>query len=41
MLDFHRPLFNQTASDAHLVSVGKRVGTGLAIVSIVYAVRSV
>ena len=36
-LDFHRPLFNQTASDAHLVSVGKRVGTGLAIVSICVA----
>ena len=36
-LDFHRPLFNQTASDSHLVSVGKRVGTGLAIVSICVA----
>ena len=36
-LDFHRPLFNQTASDSHLVRVGKRVGTGLAIVSICVA----
>ena len=36
-LDFHRPLFNRTASDAHLVSVGKRVGTGLAVVSICVA----
>lgn len=36
-LDFHRPQFNQTASDSHLVSVGKRVGTGLAIVSICVA----
>lgn len=36
-LDFHRPLFNKTASDAYLVRIGKRVGTGLAIVSICVA----
>lgn len=33
-LDLHRPLFNKTASDEHLVRIGKRVGTVLAIVSI-------
>lgn len=32
-LDFHRPIFNKTASDAHLVKVGKRFGIGLAIAS--------
>ncbi len=31
-LDFPPSAVQQTASDAHLVSVGKRVGTGLAIV---------
>lgn len=36
-LDFHRPLFNQTCSDAYLVKIGKRFGTGLAVVAIVVA----
>ena len=33
-LDIHRPIFNPNASDAHLVKVGKKFGTVLAIVSI-------
>ena len=36
-LDFHRPLFNRDASDAHLVHIGKRVGIGLAVVSMCVA----
>lgn len=36
-LDFHRPVFNPDASDAHLVKVGQRFGTVLAIVSICVA----
>lgn len=34
-LDIHRPLLNPNASDAHIVKVGKRFGTILAVVSIV------
>ena len=36
-LDIHRPVFNPNATDAHLVKVGKRFGTILAIVSICVA----
>ena len=36
-LDIHRPMFNPTATDAHLVSVGKKFGTCLAAVSICVA----
>lgn len=36
-LDLHRPLFNPNASDEHLVKVGQRFGTGLAILSICVA----
>ena len=36
-LDFHRPLFNQTCSDAHLVKVGKKFGSVLAVIAIVVA----
>jgi len=36
-LDFHRSLINKNASDEHLVKIGKRVGTGLAVVSICVA----
>ena len=36
-LDIHRPIFNPSASDAHLVRVGKVFGTCLAALSIVVA----
>lgn len=36
-LDLHRPLFNPEATDEHLVKIGKRFGTGLAILSICVA----
>ncbi len=36
-LDLHRPLFNPKASDEHLVKIGKRFGTVLAILSICVA----
>ncbi len=36
-LDFHRPLFNKTCDDAHLVRVGKKFGTVLAVIAIVVA----
>ncbi|HHX36800.1 MAG TPA: solute:sodium symporter family transporter [Clostridiaceae bacterium] len=36
-LDLHRPLFNPQASDEHLVKIGKRFGTVLAVVSIAVA----
>lgn len=36
-LDIHRPMFNPNATDAHLVKVGKRFGTILAIISICVA----
>ena len=36
-LDLHRPMFNPQASDEHMVKVGKRFGTILAIVSIAVA----
>lgn len=36
-LDIHRPIFNPQASDAHLVKVGQRFGTVLAIISICVA----
>lgn len=36
-LDLHRPLFNKNASDEHLVRVGKRFGTALAVISIAVA----
>lgn len=36
-LDFHRPLFNKACSDSHLVQVGKRFGTVLAVISICVA----
>ena len=36
-LDLHRPMFNPTCSDEHLVKVGKRFGICLAIVSICVA----
>ena len=36
-LDLHRPLFNPTASDTHLVKIGKRFGIGLAVISICIA----
>ena len=32
-LDIHRPVFNPTASDAHMVKVGQKFGTVLAIVA--------
>lgn len=32
-LDIHRPIFNPTASDAHMVKVGQNFGTIVAIVS--------
>jgi|GluameStandDraft_1065615.scaffolds.fasta_scaffold21498_1 SSS family solute:Na+ symporter len=34
-LDIHRPIFNPTASDAHMVKVGQNFGTVVAIVSTV------
>ncbi len=36
-LDIHRPIFNPSASDAHLVRVGKVFGTCLAALSIIVA----
>lgn len=36
-LDFHRPIFNRDCSDSHLVQVGKRFGTVLAVISICVA----
>ncbi len=36
-LDIHRPMFNPNATDEHLVKVGKKFGTVLAIVSICVA----
>ncbi len=36
-LDIHREMFNKNASDEHLVKVGKRFGTVLALVSILIA----
>lgn len=36
-LDFHRPLFNKTCDDKHLVKVGKRFGTVLAVIAICVA----
>lgn len=36
-LDIHRPLFNKDCDDKHLVSIGKRFGTILAVVSICVA----
>ena len=32
-LDIHRPIFNRTASDAHMVKVGQNFGTVVAIIS--------
>ena len=36
-LDFHRPMFNKTCDDKHLVKIGQRFGTGLAIIAICVA----
>lgn len=36
-LDFHRPMFNPECPDSHLVRVGKRFGTVLAVISICVA----
>ncbi len=36
-LDFHRPLFNPDCTDSHLVQVGKKFGTALAVISICVA----
>lgn len=36
-LDIHRPMFNPKATDQHLVKVGQRFGTILAVISIVVA----
>lgn len=36
-LDFHRPIFNKTCDDKHLVKVGQKFGTVLAVIAIVVA----